>query len=390
MLFPLPYHQATTRYCQQQQEVWRFFTNTIQREEELQAFKTDLLKNTYQFDRSTEAALYQQVAVAQQKLDLSLPVTLYQAQHTEEINATILYAHIVFSGKLIQLLTAEELLAVIAHELSHVLLYTQLNGDVEVADRIITAIGNHPGSSPAHYETARLFKLYTEIFCDRGAYLVTGSYEPIISSLVKLATGLSAINADSYVKQAEAIFSNDAGTRTAGISHPENFIRARAVFLWHEKGAAADELVQQMMEGNRGIDEMDLFRQQLLTGVTEQLVQWLVQPEWMQTPAVMALAKQYFVHLVTDAPVDKASLLAAVARLHPSLQDFVCYLLYDFATADKALEDLPMGYCFMLAGELGIPFATTVKKERKLTDKQMATLQKKSLSEYQKQTASLV
>jgi predicted DNA-binding WGR domain protein len=100
------------------------------------------------------------------------------------------------------MLSEEELLAVLAHELTHVQLYTQLNGEVEVADRIITAMANNGGSTSAHYETARLFKLYTEIFCDRGAYAVTGNYAPIISSLVKIATGLQTVNADSYIKQA--------------------------------------------------------------------------------------------------------------------------------------------------------------------------------------------
>jgi hypothetical protein len=396
MLLPLPYHQATTRYCQQQQEVWRFFTNTIQREEEIRAFKTDLLKNTYQFNRATESALYDKVAIAQQKLDLHLPVTLYQAQHTEEINATIVYAggeaHLVFSGKLIQLLTEEELLAVIGHELSHILLYTQMNGDVEVADRIITSIANHPSSSPAQYETARLFKLYTEIFCDRGAHLVTGNYQPIVSSLVKLATGLATINAESYVKQAAEIFSNAAGTITAGVSHPENFIRARAIYLWQEQGAAADAVVQQMMEGSKGIDELDLFHQQQLTGITERLVQWIVQPAWMQTPLVMALARQYFSKLVLPATIEKETLAPAIQQLHPSLRDFLSYLLYDFATADKTLEDLPLGYCFRLAIELRLTkhFTAVVKKERKLTDKQMDNLQKKTVAEYQKQGSLLV
>jgi hypothetical protein len=189
MLSPLQYHEITTYFLQNQSQIWQFFASHNHKEEQLRQFKADLLKNTYKFDDTAHPELYEKVNLSKEKLDLSIPVVLYQAQHTEEMNASIVYingeAHIVFSGKIMQLLSDDELLAIIAHELSHVKLYTHLNGDVEVADRIITAIANHQGSTPAHYETARLFKLYTEIFCDRGAYIVTGNYAPIVASLVK-------------------------------------------------------------------------------------------------------------------------------------------------------------------------------------------------------------
>ena len=179
MLSILDYHQITTSYFKQYLPVWQFFANHTHKEEQLKQFKTDLLKNTYKFDEVSDAGLYQKVNFAKEKLNLSIPVVLYQAQNTEEINASIIYlngeAHIVFSGKLIQLLSEDEMQAIRAHELSHVQLYTQLNGEIEVTDRIITAIANNQGCTPAHYETARLFKLYTEIFCDRGAYIVTGN-----------------------------------------------------------------------------------------------------------------------------------------------------------------------------------------------------------------------
>ena len=396
MLLPLPYHQAATGYCKQQQEVWRFFSNATHKEEEVKAFKTELLKNTYRFTPAGEPALYEKLTLAQQKLGLSIPVTLYQAQHTGELNASIVQAggeaHIVFSGKLITLLNGEELLAVIAHELSHLLLYTQLNGDVEVTDRIITALGNHHNSTPAYYETARLFKLYTEIFCDRGAHQVCGTYQPVISSLVKLATGLTTIDAESYLRQADAIFEQEAGTKTAGNSHPEDFIRARAVFLWHQKDPDVNEKVQQMIEGAMSIDEMDLFHQQLLSGITEQLLHLVTLPAWMQTPLVTALARQYFPQLAKQAGVDKQQLTTAIKKLHPSLLDFLSYLLYDFTTADKELEDLPMGYCFALANEIQLTthFAAIVKKERKLTDKQLAAFRQKTMAEYQKQGTAIV
>ena len=119
-------------------------------------------------------SIYDKVNIAKEKLALQdLPVTVYQAQYTDELNASIVYldkeAHIVFSGPVTKLFDEEELLAVLSHELTHVKLYSMLDGELEVADRIITAIANHNNSEASYYETARLFRLYTEIFCDRGA-----------------------------------------------------------------------------------------------------------------------------------------------------------------------------------------------------------------------------
>ena len=392
MLSLLDYHLRTTNYFKKQNSVWQFFANHIQKEEQLKEFKTDLLKNSYKFDETTdEMELYKKVNLAKEKLNLTVPVTIYQAQHIDEINASIVYlngeAHIVFSGKLIQLLTDEEMLAIIGHELSHIQLYTQLNGEVEVADRIITAIANHMGSTSAHYETARLFKLYTEIFCDRGAYLVTGSYNAIVSSLVKISTGLQSINADSYIKQAEEIFATDSNFKTEGISHPENFIRARAIWLWHSKGNEAEDTIKQMLEGNINIEELDLFKQQNVSNISEQLIKLILHPQWMNTPHTIALSKQYFGNIVLTELPDKQKLLVEVENLHNNLKDYLSYILYDFTTVDKTLEDIPLGYSFFLADELKLEkyFASTVKKEKKITDKKITVLKKQTLAEYQKQ-----
>lgn len=391
MLSPLQYHEITTRFLQNQSLVWQFFASHNHKEEQLKQFKADLLKNTYKFDDTAHPELYKKVNLSKEKLDLPIPVVLYQAQHTEEMNASIVYingeVHIVFSGKIMQLLSDDELLAIIAHELSHVKLYTRLNGDVEVADRIITTIANHQGSTPAHYETARLFKLYTEIYCDRGAYIVTENYAPIVASLVKISTGLQAVNANSYIKQAEEIFAAEADTKTGGVSHPENFIRARAIWLWHKKGHEAEQEIKQMIEGSANLDELDLFKQCQVSFITEELITLLLQPQWMQSPQVIALGKQYFGQLQLSRVPDKNSLLSQIETTHDNIKDYLTYVLYDFATADKALEDIPLGYCFFLADELKLDkaFANAVKKERKLTDKKISVLKKQTLASFHEQ-----
>lgn len=376
----LSYHCATIKAFKQHSHTWSFFFAHQTHADPLRQYKLDLLKNTYKFDEaSDEQGLYSKAAKVKEALNLSLPVVIYQAQDTTEKNASIIQldgaAHIVFSGPFIQSFTDDELMAVLAHELSHIHLYGSADGDVEVADRIITAIANSGGGTAAHAETARLFKLYTEIYCDRGSHKVTGSHLPIITALVKLSTGLNTVNGESYVRQAEEIFASDAGIKTAGLSHPENFIRARAIHLWHTKGEAAEPEIENMIEGLTGIDELDLHRQQTLEGITLNLIGLLLQPAWMQTPKTLSLAKQYFSH-VGSAAVNDEKLAKDIAPLHSTVHEYLGYVLYDFATADKALEDVPLGYCFHLSHALGVakPFAAAVKKERKLTDKKVNAL----------------
>ena len=62
-------------------------------------------------------------------------------------------------------------------------------------------------ADPSHFNSIRLFSLYTEVLCDRGSFHVVEDPKPTISTLLKLETGESDVNAESYLRQAEEIFS---------------------------------------------------------------------------------------------------------------------------------------------------------------------------------------
>src|SRR5882757_3876727 len=143
---PLPYHLKIRDYFKEQSNTWSFFAAARRKEEQLAAFKTELLKNTYQFQPDSDPLLYEKIHLAREKLGLGhLPVTAYQAITQEsELNASIVClpneAHVVFSGGLMQMLNEQELLALVAHELAHIKLYSLMDGELETTDRIITAI----------------------------------------------------------------------------------------------------------------------------------------------------------------------------------------------------------------------------------------------------------
>ncbi len=391
MITLMNYHQKVRDYFKQQKKTWDYFNKATNKENQLLEFKNELLKNTYKFDPVTENFIYDNVAIAKEKLGLKdLPVTVYQSQHSDDLlNASIIYlnkeAHIVFSGSITKLLDHEELLVVLSHELSHVKLFAIQDGELEVADRIITSIANNYTSEPAYYETARLYRLYTEIFCDRGAYQVIGKMEPIITSLVKISTGLDKINAANYLKQANEIFNNDQAIKTEGFTHPENFIRARAIQLWHEKKELAEDEITKMIEGIVDIDKLDIFKQKQLTHTTLNFLQLFLKPKWIQTTLVLSQAKQYF----PDFVINKDILLTeqfidSTSKSHSSVKEYLGYLLLDFALLDASLEEIPMGWSFQFAEDVLLKneYDAIIKKELKFSDKKLQQHKQKTLDAF--------
>jgi hypothetical protein len=390
MLKALPYHEKVKEYFKSQGKTWDYFSTAKTKEGQLEQFKNELLKNTYKFDPVADNFIYEKVEVAREKLELQgLPITVYQAQYTDELNAGIVYlhkeAHIVFSGPIVKLLDEEELLAVLAHELAHVKLFSMLEGDLETTDRIISSIANNYGSEASYFETARLFRLYTEIFCDRGSFQVLGKSGPIISSLVKISTGLDRVNADSYLKQADEIFANEQGLKTGGISHPENFVRAKALQCWTEDPLTADEKIAGIIEGTIDIDQLDIFMQQELEKMTLQLLQLFTKPKWMQTQMILSQAKQYFTSFATDNNIILTDQFAEqIKGSHQSVKDYLAYVLLDFALVDPSLEEIPQGWAFQFAEDLFLKetYDSINKKEMKFSDKKLGQHKQKVLSAY--------
>ena len=435
-LEPLPYHLKVRDHFKKQKQTWSFFEAAGTKEEQLLQLQSELLKNTYKFSPVSEAFIYEQIDLAKQKLGLgNLAVTAYQAQHNEDSNASILFihnvAHLVFSGNITQKLDSDELLAVITHELAHIKFYSFSDGELETADRIINAIAGSYECGPSYRETARLFRLYLEIFCDRAAYSVLEREGPVISMLVKIATGLDKVDPDTYLRQAEEVIAASGSIKTSMPTHPENFIRAKALHLWHSGPADAEEGIIAILEGGADLDRLDIFSQEELTGMTRSFLQSYLQPVWYQTAIIGSLAKQYFsgfswsgktsARPMPETPAEGnpgpeklpepasekgdrpegignefpgseageqgqalEAIRAKIAGAHGSIRDYFSYVLLDFALADPSLEEVPAGRAFHFAERLGLEesYAGIVKKQLQLSDKKMQQYKQKSLTAY--------
>jgi len=254
-----------------------------------------------------------------------------------------------------------------------------------VADRIITSIANSGNSEMAYYETARLFRLYTEIFCDQGAFTVLENTDPVITSLVKIATGLDKVSAESYLKQAEEIFNSEKHTKADTITHPENFIRARAIQLWQTGGRDAEQEIIRMIEGTAGLNQLDIFKQKMMSELTHRFMQLLLKPKWFQTSLTLSHAKQFFPKFSMDSSATLSKeLLTSVNDSHNSIKEYLCYLLLDFVIVDPALELVPFGCAFQFAEDLQLKdvFDNIVKKEFNFSDKKLRDHKQKALNAY--------
>ena len=89
-------------------------------------------------------------------------------------------------------------------------------------------------------------QLYTEIFADRGSLAVTGDVLPVVAGLVKIQTGPSQASAQRVSRSKRRKSSPKEKVSTKEMSHPESFIRVRALSLWH--GTAGTDATAQIPE----------------------------------------------------------------------------------------------------------------------------------------------
>lgn len=358
-LEPLGYHQALRDFLKRSDlEVWSWLSRRATDPKSADEIRFDLLKSTYRVDRDTQPALYTAAEEVAARLGITVPVTIYQAQNPHGLNASLAYVpgavHLVLHGPIAAQLSPAEVRGLFAHELAHYHLWESFDGEILVAAEMLRALLNDPHAHSAHGASFRLLCLYNEIYCDRAAYLVTGDVLTVVSMLVKVETGVAEVNAESYLRQADEVFSHGPAAASE-LTHPEAFIRARAIKLWAADATTAASEIERMIEGAPGLDQIDLLEQQRISTATRRVVDVLLSHKWFQTDPVLAHARLFFDdYTQPEAPLVDHE-LARHVRVEPeSLRDYYCFLLLDFVTADRDLEEAPLAAALAVAEQLGI------------------------------------
>jgi hypothetical protein len=204
----------------------------------------------------------------------------------------------------------------------------------------------------------------------------------MISALVKLSTGIDRVNVEAYLEQADEILEND-NKSTHAVSHPETFIRAKALDLWVNNKEEAAKEIEKYIEPKIEFEKLNLFSQEKLQNLTYQLISIFLKPVWSKSERIVNMAKEYFPNFIADTNLDVEDVFEQIAETGNSTKKYLSYVLLDFALVDSELGNIPLGYAFELADYTKIidEFNVIVKKELNLTVRKLKELQKEAITE---------
>ena len=194
---------------------------------------------------------------------------------------------------------------------------------------------------------------------------------------MKVETGIDEVSAESYLRQTDEILSKGR-LKTEGISHPECYIRARALKLWNDRAEDVDTLVRDVIEGPPSLDGLDLLGQTRTMGMTRRLLHALLQEPWMRSDTVMSHARLFFDDFTPPRgkqPEDGLDDLAAIED--QKLTDYFCYVMLDLVSCDRELEEPALAVAHLLSKRLGMAesFRRIACKELKLRKRQFDKLE---------------
>jgi hypothetical protein len=379
VLQPTSFHREVADFLQQEEgDLWKWFSSRKAQSDFTEAFRLALLKSTYRLTPESHPELAKATEQAKTCLGVNVPVTLYQSQESSSLNAVLYFipeeAHIVFSGPILTLLNSAEIQSIIGHELAHYLLWEQEGGIFLTADRILHAMAAHTEAGRSHLQTARRYSLHTEVFADRGSFLVTNDLLPVVSGLVKVQTGLGHVSGQSYLQQADEIFAREQ-VKTEELSHPEAFIRARALRLWAEQSPILQDELVRIVHREESLEDLDLLGQRRWSDLTRRLLAQLLRPAWFQTSSTLAHAKMFFADF-EPAKVQDEALLTELKKSAEAFQEYLRYLLLDFCAVDPDLDRVPCAAAMHWCRELQCEseFEKLLSKELKISARELKKL----------------
>jgi hypothetical protein len=334
---PLPYHRDVAALLERENPV-SFASLRAQAAAPSGDLDQLLLRQTYRVDAIGHPEAHGPVQRAAEALGVTVPIEIYVDERGQGSNAELVYvpdrAVLVLTGGTLNLLDADELCAVAGHELAHHVLWTADDGRFLAAARLLDAAESDARTPSEYLETARRYRLATELYADRGGMAACGSLTTTVSGLVKVATGLTKVDSAAYLRQAAEV---DYSVPSAGTTHPETVLRAWALQEWAERGPGADALVAGALGPQLDLAALDVLGQDRLGEITRSLVWLLLADDLVRSEEALDLAQRFGVVVGgTPALADMPVGLAAETRT------YLAAVLVDFPTADDGggVEDL--------------------------------------------------
>jgi hypothetical protein len=362
-------------------------------------FDQALLRQAYRLEPAGHPEVHLAARRAATALGIEVPVEIYAGQGGGSPNAELIFipgrAVLLLSGDVAGLLDADELCAVAGHELAHYLLWTCEGGRLLAASRLLDAAESDARTPSEYLETARRFRLATEVFADRGSLVAaspaeadpgeTSALSAAVGGLLKITTGLGKVDAGAYLKQAAEV---DFRVASAGVTHPETVLRAWAMQQWLEQGAAAEATIASALAPRLDLDSLDILGQDSLAALTRQMVAELLSDRRLRSDEVLELARQFGVVVSADAvPADVVPTDQMVAadvvpaevvvsdggrtELAVETRKYLAAVLLDLATVDPDAGTEAVSTILVFARRWGVgkEFERMIKTELDLSDR---------------------
>lgn len=353
-LEPLEYHKTLLEHIKSEEyHAWEWST-IHQGEEDVQNIREAMLRDTYRLEQTSYPKIFEACHTAMKRLGLDAPVTLYQA-NDGNMNASLVYVpkeiHIIFYGPILEKLDENELLALMGHELSHYLLWSIDDGEHYRVNRVFDHALSYDNAKPSHRETARLLSLYNESFADRGAALAAGDPNPAIAVLIKVMTGLTNVDPKAYLRQAEEL--EDKNGKSLGQSHPEIYLRARALLLWWKGDPDLLDWFKKHLHGPLSIESLDLINQAVLTNMTRAFLAHFLGELDIESNEISTQVKSVFPDFGKKSEEKLDLRQINTDLIDDATRDYFIALMFDLALADSDASEATMLVAAKTAAEIG-------------------------------------
>ncbi|NRP88467.1 hypothetical protein GFPCMMHI_04389 [Ensifer adhaerens] len=353
-LEPLMYHRDVIIHLQREERhAWEWSASDVLTQE-VSEIRDAMLRDTYRLEQLGHPLVFEACHTAMARLGIAAPFTLYQA-NDGSMNASLVYVpgeiHLVFFGPILEKLDQTELLALMGHELAHYRLWSMGEREHYRASRVFDHALSYPDAKPSHRETARLLSLHTELFADRGAAIAAGAPGPAVAVLVKVMTGLTNVDPQAYLRQAQEL--EATGGKSKGLSHPEIYLRARALQLWWEKSPELDQWLDKHLHGPLSLEALDLLGQSKLTQMTRAFLARFMAEIDEQSDEITTQLRAVFPDFAREEEPQLDLADIGIDRIDDATRDYFVALMFDLAMADADATDTLMLAAAKIAAEIG-------------------------------------
>jgi hypothetical protein len=381
-----PYHAAVLKYFHQHEKVrWQAFHDPAVCSDRESRMQLQLRKSARRLQLVDSLPwLYDVVHAAK----LGSPVACYLAATEPQLQVAAVplldQPRLVFTGPVLETLRQEEVLALVAGELARLRFWQQEGGEYLSVRQLLAELVEQKQVPRSHELTFQRFQLCTDLLADQDALRSCGNAETLVSAMVKCrplpATIDKSLDAASLLSQAQSLWET-ADPQTMSPSQRGLLLRIAALQRSVKEPELTITELESQVTASQSLDDLDLLQQLQLMDLTRQLICCLLEPAWMQTPAIISYARSYFPNLREDELVAGSDLqiehLATMVQQYPEAwQDYFCFMLLDFASADRDLKEAPLALALRWTDRLEITerFREIAQRELRLRKMQFAEI----------------